>query len=164
MKIFYGIKIKLNIVDDVIKIVDRELNGFRGKFTEPRNYHLTFKFLGEIPDEDFQNHIDELNEIAQKVNSFDVVFDKLNTFQRSKGNIIWIGFTKGLNEYEELVSVIDPEIKNPIPHLTLIRNTKEIINKRINEFKMCIDEITLFESKRIDNKLSYIPLYTVKLK
>ncbi len=163
MKIFYGVKIKDELIPIIKVMAELELQNIKGRLANPDNYHLTLKFVGEVKDEDINSYMDLLKVNAKKMNPFSIDLDIIDTFEKRKGNVIWIGSKKRSKEFEKLAKYFDDK-QNVIPHLTILRKSDEIIKKEIANFEILVDEITLFESKRIDEKLCYLPIYSVKLK
>ncbi|MEA3423126.1 MAG: RNA 2',3'-cyclic phosphodiesterase [Bacillota bacterium] len=163
MKIFYGVKIKDELIAMIKDIAQLELQNVKGRLTNPDNYHLTLKFVGEVKDEDIDNYIDLLRISAEKIDTFSIDLDVVDTFEKKKGNVIWIGSSKKSKEFEKLAKCFDDR-QNALPHLTIMKKSDEIIKKEIVSFEILIDEITLFESKRVDDKLCYLPIYSEKLK
>ena len=163
MKIFYGIKIKDKSIPSIKDIAQLELEGIKGRLTNPDNYHLTLKFVGEVKKEGIDSYIDLLKINAKKMNSFSIDLDVIDTFEKKKGNVIWIGTKKKSSEFEQLAKYFDDK-QNASPHLTIMRKSNEIVKKEIENFEILVDEITLFESKRINDKLCYLPICSEKLK
>ena len=64
-RVFISLKFPENIIEEIKKIQEKieKENLFFGKFTEPKNLHLTLKFLGEIGDE-------KIEEVKERLRTF----------------------------------------------------------------------------------------------
>jgi len=96
-----------------------------GKFTFPKSFHLTLKFLGEVPDSQVERIKDALREVNFK--SFDVNLYSLGVFPgQSYVRVIWIGLEPA-KPVVELQQQVDAALGNPDkrfhPHITLARVT-----------------------------------------
>ena len=163
MKIFYGVKIKDELIQKIKDTAQLEMQNIKGRLTNPDNYHLTLKFVGEVKKEDIAGYLDLLKTNAKKMNAFSIDLDIIDTFEKKKGNVIWIGSKKRSKEFEKLAKYFDDK-QNVIPHLTILRKSDEIIKKEIEKFEISVDEITLFESKRVNDELCYLPICSAELK
>lgn len=109
--------------------------------------------------------------------AFELKLNRIGKFDRGNKKIIWVGINKSreLEElYHRLESVLlnygySKEDRGFNPHITLAREVKldgfeqlwESI--KVNNLSINVNSISLMESKRIDNKLCYVPLMRVKI-
>ncbi len=149
----------LSDVRDELK--DRNL---RGKLYAPQLYHLTLCFLGNTPLE----RIRVLQQLMYNIHCtpFSLTLSSLGTFKN--GSILWAGVEKcnALYEYQSQLAHALRNAGFPIeegkycPHITLGRQVRsEIPPISVPPTSFEISHATLFESTRIDNVLTYIPIY-----
>ena len=135
--------------------------------------HLTFKFLGEIPDEKFEEAKKNLKKI--KFKSFDAKLGSLGVFSEDAVRIIWVW----LENCDELQKEIDEKLKDVFPkekrfmsHLTIAR-VKSIENKgrflsqlkniRVNPITFKVRSFSLKQSTLTPEGPVYGDLVKVKL-
>lgn len=101
------------------------------KWVEPRNIHLTLKFLGEIPESKLPEITAAVQDIAQTKSSFVMRLAFLGAFPNIKScRVIWVGIDKGDTESKEIALAMEEKLqKSGIPgeerkfssHITLGR-------------------------------------------
>jgi len=149
-----------------------------GKWTYKTNLHLTLKFIGEVPPEQVHPILKELEKLNHYKKPFDIHLDQLGVFEKKNKNILWIGLKeqKTLIELYQLIEVlmakcgVELDSRPYIPHITLGRGIRftqqfEIVKAAVHIKHECVHvhEVTLYESKRVDGKLAYVPVRTFKL-
>ena len=153
---FIAIDLPEEIRDEIVKL-QKQLPEFNGKLTEKENLHLTFKFLGEIPDE----KVDEVKKALKKVKfkKFKAKLGDVGLFSPSFIKILWIK----LENCDELQQEIDNALeglfkkeKGFMSHLTIAR-VKSVRDKKIflhyfkklktNPLEFEVNEIHFKESK-----------------
>lgn len=138
------------------------------KWVEPKNMHLTLKFLGETKEEKVEKIKEVLKKLTQELRPFEITFCNLGAFPNlSSPRVIWIGIDKGKEELTKLARGIEehleelgfPKEKRPYSgHLTLGRirsmknkeNLKKIIEKKMEfqaENKLYVNRIVFFRSE-----------------
>ena len=137
-----------------------------GRFTHPDNIHLTLIFLGQIQPQ----LIGDIEKAMQSVSfhPMNITFSHVGHFTRRNRDIWWIGINKNSElirlqkELVESLSLLGFSFQEQpfIPHITLARQVKA--SKPINKegifkapFSTKIDSISLINSHRVDNKLTY---------
>ena len=148
----------------------------RAKYTRKENFHLTFKFLGLIPDEMEEKLIEIIN--TMEFENLTIQTEHIGFFSKKRGYIAYIGFkiqpelaklVTDLNNTLMDVGVVEKDEFIYTPHITLSRNTHFLVplvdvSKGLDiEKELPITNITLFESINIDGVLTYRPLYTRKV-
>lgn len=139
-----------------------------GNFTHKENFHLTLRFIGEQS----SSQVNELKNIlklaAKETAAFELRMSNIGTFNKGNKKIIWAGIDKssklqGL--FERLEARLEAtgyprEERSYSPHITLVREAKPLeafqfgsINFDMLTIK--VSSISLMESTRIDNKLTY---------
>lgn len=147
-----------------------------GNYSHEENLHLTLKFLGETDPSKIFSIKDAISLAAEGVKGFDMILQKTGAFPSGSKKTVWIGVTAP----EDLISLtrkLDDclsvygfirESRPYTPHVTLIReaildSASELTQLSMGPFPFHVDGVTLFESKRINGRLSYLPLYVKNL-
>ncbi|GAB4269126.1 MAG: RNA 2',3'-cyclic phosphodiesterase [Thermincola ferriacetica] len=109
--------------------------GFRIKWAERQNLHLTVKFFGDISEQQIGRLKDMIPERLNRVRSFRFKLTKIGGFPNLKNpNVLWTGVCdagSNLARLHEIIDEIAEEIglardaKKYIPHLTLGRLKKQ---------------------------------------
>ncbi len=153
------------------------------KWVEPKNMHLTLKFLGETDERKIPALQKAMDQAVTKSNIFTVYIENMGVFgSRYDPKVLWFGIRKSeelmllwkqvIEEFEKIGWV--PDRQNFVPHLTIGR-IKEISDKRlfqkiIQPFKdvdiqqLEVDEIILYESILNREGPIYIKQYVSALK
>jgi len=117
------------------------------KLVEPRNIHITMRFLGDIR----PAMVDAVHEAMKKVSfsKFDCQINGLGVFPDFRyARVVWAGIRKGADELKNVFNQLEPNLqqlgfradpKGFSPHLTLAR-VKTGRNK--TELTRCIQELT----------------------
>lgn len=137
------------------------------KWVEPKNIHLTLKFLGEISEETFLNVKNVLDEISSQNRPFQIEIVGLGAFPDLKRpRVIWAGIENGKTYIRELAKKIDSallkygfkeEQRGFVAHITLgrfrslknIDRLRSILSPIIDNWKVLIvpvSEICLYKS------------------
>lgn len=177
MRVFFAIEF-----DDDIKTYLSEIQQkvrqhcTSGNFTLKENFHLTLRFIGEQNTDQVQN-LKQVLKDAARFQGFELILDKPGIFRKGNRGIIWLGIEKSLqlqqfyNNMENLLSQkgYQKEERSYNPHITLAREVKTedfgfLTEKiEIDKLTMKVKSISLMESKRINDKLAYIPLERAEL-
>lgn len=160
MRLFIAIVLKRDTIRYIDKItMQLKANNVNGIYTRTDNIHITLSFLGEVD----ENKVDDIKNIMSTLNLCElkeIIFDEICNLKDMI--IIKIRKSKELNDlYMDLNRKLFKanylkEVKDFFPHITLIRETKKVINKQIN-LQANVQDVVLFESKRINQLLNYIP-------
>lgn len=102
------------------------------KWVTEENFHLTIKFLGEVPVDTFDEVIEGIKAGIEAIESFNISFKKLGVFpKKDKAKVIWLGVDKGKEDVVNLFNKIESalakvgfkkETKAYKPHLTMGRS------------------------------------------
>lgn len=175
MRVFIGIEFSEKIKEYLHEIQCLITNySERGNFTRKENFHLTLRFIGEVDTNQIQILKRVIDKTSLEQNCFQLVFKKLGYFPRGNRMIIWMG----LKESETLKKLYynlelgleeegySKEDRSFTPHITLGREViiKEDFNKLAEKIKtdninIFADKISLMESARVNNRLTYKPIY-----
>ncbi len=98
------------------------------KWVKPENIHLTLRFIGEVPEDRFQDIDAALGQI--RAPGFEVALDGVGCFPpRGRARVLWAGVTKNgalAHLYDKVESALvrtglEPEGRKFSPHVTLAR-------------------------------------------
>ena len=160
MRIFVAIEISR---DEVIKSIQEFQNKINvdAKPIEPKNFHFTLQFLGEVSEEIMYRIIQLLHTI--EFSSFNVTLKGIGAFPKLKfPRVIWIGTDEyGGNMLIELSKKVEKTLKplgfildKPFkPHITIFRIKKKVgdITKELRNQEMVnfgIQEISSIKLKK----------------
>ncbi len=171
MRVFIAVEFKpeikkyLNEVGENVKKLSR-----RGNFTSENNFHLTVRFIGEIPREELSYVSEAVGEAALRSHAFELRLDNLGFFPRGKRAIVWVG-TKENNELQKLFANVEKSLQKQgfsrekrglKPHITLGREIEltesfDAVKEKIGieELSISVDKVSVMESLRVDGKLVY---------
>jgi len=116
-------------VNKLQKLIEKQ-NLFSAKYVEPKNIHLTLKFLDEISEEQATKISEILKLICKNSKAINISFSGLGSFpSQSRVNVLWIGLKDGDSEIKSLRMQIDNELskigfakdKDYTNHITLAR-------------------------------------------
>lgn len=163
MRLFIGIKLDNQAINK-IKAIDNYLysQSIRGNYTNYNNIHLTLIFLGEVKKE----NVNKIIEVANSIDTSNLKQITINEVVNFKEMIIAkVRKSQELDSvynqlFEKLINLHYSIQNRPFfPHITLVRETNQMIGNVINkEIISGVSKVTLFESKRVNNELQYIPL------
>jgi 2'-5' RNA ligase len=168
MRIFIGIKLKNSVLDNIEKF----LKPFKKiasplKWTNHENLHITLKFIGEIPEEKYQQIEQLLSSADLNTGTIDLKISGCGKFGPGRDlNIFWIGLEKN-EKLEDLFNRIESTLKKAAipkddrkfkPHLTVARN------KRTFNFKSFFDLIEEHKEKIIaEQTVTHFQVFESKL-
>lgn len=166
-----------NIVKDKIGYISSYLKevGVKGNFVSTGNLHLTFKFLGEVDSKKLAEIQSMLTEAVKNHARFVMTTGKCGTFSSGRGEILWLGLEKSdavLSLAKDINQVFSgPQFKESKafnPHITLVRDAvydHDTFQKspEFEKFNIPVSFVTLYESRRINGVLNYIPVFRVPL-
>lgn len=141
----------------------------KGRFVSPANYHLTLRFLGEIPENDLGPTFAAAEETASQSPPPSLDLTGPGQFKRGNESLIWWGINFPNPALGKLHSLLQtnlqtagyaPEPQAFKPHITLARQASicQIFPVYDPGPTFTVKQIHVMESCRIDNKLTYIPL------
>jgi len=146
------------------------------KWVEPKNVHLTLKFLGEIKDEQAVGVCNIVKEAAGRHKSFRLDVESVGCFGGRSARVLWVGCGEGSQELGRLQEDIEQQLalagwreekREFTGHLTLcrVRNPKAgvklaQISEAYRDFKLGImpaDSVSVYQSQLRPTG----PVYTV---
>lgn len=154
------------------------------KWVEPKNIHLTLKFMGDIETDliaKIKNILEDLSKIHRK---FSATINELGAFPTSRSpRVIWAGIETGKENSISIASDLEnnlsklgipKEERDFVPHLTLGRvkspinrfKLSELLNKNknISDLNFVADRIVLFKSTLTPKGPIYEAMIEVNLK
>lgn len=182
-RLFVAVKIHPNdLLLDSYKMISQTLASDSIKWVNPDNFHLTLKFLGDIPNKDVANIEVALQEGLQKIQSFNMCIKGFGYFGNLRfPRVLWMGVepSEGLRQAHAQVNKVlrnwgnSDEHLTFNPHLTLgrikeCRNADKILKLEARWIdtiflQQNIVEIILFESILKPSGPIYKPLNTIHL-
>lgn len=173
MRLFIAINFNKETKDYLLKVSEQlKEYSVSGNFTKLENFHLTLVFIGEVQ----ENKVSLIKTAMNKLNSneFELVLSGIGSFNRTGGDIFFIGVKmceelKNINYFlfnELIKSGFVIEKREYKPHLTLAREVKlkSKINIANKEISTLVNKISLMKSERINKKLIYSEIYSIFLK
>ena len=138
--------------------------GVAGKFHDASLYHLTLCFLGNLPIAD----IPWLQRVMDSVPAapFSLTLSSLGTFKG--GSILWAGVQScpPLMAYQASLAAALSEAGYALepgeytPHITLARQVKSPVPPlKVPAESFPVRHATLFHSTRVEDKLTYLPIF-----
>ena len=154
---FIAVSLSSSIPAEIAKTVQTLQTHFWDvRWVEPKNMHVTLKFLGDTPLNDLPQLIRTVTQCTSGMGSFDLTFQGLGAFpNRESPKTIWVGCQEGSKELIQLAESIDRGLsslgfpKEPrrfSPHLTIGRIKKPV---QESPLKSLFDEEQVFGSCRV---------------
>lgn len=158
MRAFIAIELPQIIRTALSKLQERlKQSGADVKWVEPRNIHLTLKFLGEIDEGQLGRIAQAMENTTAGKNAFSMRISSLGAFPKiSFPRVIWVGITSGDGETKEIAGILEEKIQQlGIPkekrqfstHITIgrIRSAKnrETLVSLLNELTGSLVNLTL---------------------
>ncbi|MEW5758448.1 MAG: RNA 2',3'-cyclic phosphodiesterase [Candidatus Omnitrophota bacterium] len=185
IRAFIAIELESKVKDKISQIQNiLQKTNADAKWVNPKNIHLTLKFLGYIDQEKSEKIKQVIDQTAENFQSFSIETSQIGIFpQKGTPRVIWIGIKKGKETLEKITSKIEEKIEKlgikkenrPFQsHATIARirspKNKQILLteiKRINEAIdteiQTISAIALFRSTLSPSGPTYSLIHKAKL-
>ncbi len=103
--------------------------GFRARFVEPGNLHITLKFLGDVNEELLKRLCEDADDVVKKHSRFSFTLDGVGYFgKRNDIRVVWIAVKEGTERLQDMMKDIQERLDyirgdehEPVPHLTIAR-------------------------------------------
>lgn len=178
MRVFFAIELSNEIKDYLYSIqqnVKNHCNG--GNFSHRENLHLTLRFIGEQNPQQAEVLKKVLKEVAADTSSFKLSLKNFGFFNKGSKKIIWAGLERSI-ELQHLYYRLEASLEKHgyqkedraySPHITLAREVpvgdaaQDILKTSINNLPIMVNSISLMESARINNRLTYTAIDQAEL-
>lgn len=176
MRVFFAIEFN-DETKEYIKSVQNSIreNSEKGNFSDKENFHLTLRFIGEVASDEIEKLKNALDDSISNIKSFKFNLNNLGFFTKGSSKVVWIG----IDNKDGMLNSLKTSLENSLlsygyekeertfsPHITLSRNTifKNSFENKLKSIDITLKEVTvskisLMESKRVDGKLVYVPIY-----
>lgn len=178
MRVFFAIEFNEEVKERLF-FIQQELRKYcnGGNYSYKENFHLTLRFIGDQTPEQIQKLVEALRNTAEGTAGFGLTIDRLGDFNKGSRKIIWAGIERS-SELQHLYCKLEGalgeigyprEQKAYSPHVTLIRETRlENSTEGFNsigfgKIQTQVGAISLMESKRVDNRLTYSAISRIDL-
>lgn len=134
-----------SILTEELKSIREQNNSLKGiRWTPLPNLHVTLFFLGEVSEKNLTPINLALSKVIECTPCFKIEFEKITLAGKKKqGGMIWARFYK--NDFYATLStnlhhavhsflIVQPVLKDPVPHITLARFRRETEIDQINLF------------------------------
>lgn len=176
MRVFIAVELQKNIKQYIAKKQDLVKEwSLKGNYSRVENFHLTLRFIGEINDDELERLKATINDIAGEFEPFNFTLGELGFFPSRNRKIVWIGIKQGERDLKLLFTKLETTLeKNGFPreprgfkpHITIGREVRlkvdmeELISMiNIDNIIVPVEKISLMESVKINDKLTYRPVY-----
>jgi len=166
MRLFIALPILPPVEEELGRIISLlKEQGGRVKWVEPKNIHLTVRFLGDTEERLVENLSALIDGVAADFSAVETTIDRLGAFPNlRRPRVLWAGLRENTEILERLAGQVELEVrklrfkKEPKrfqPHLTLGRvkdpTTLETLTAYLQEFTLeampvTFDRLTLFKS------------------
>ena len=185
MRLFIALPLPSSVETKLGEIIDDLKNkGGKVKWVNPKNIHITVRFLGETDERQVPAIKEIMDRVSIKYNSYNLTIDRLGGFPNlNKPRVIWAGLTDDEQigimarmvkeiEYDIRKLGFDPDEKRFKPHLTLGRvkvpkNLDELLDSlrsyHLKPTSFILDSLRLYKSTLTPQGPIYECLHDVKL-
>ncbi len=186
MRAFLAIDLPRELKKRLFLLKPEAALGFKLKWVEERNFHLTLKFLGDVEEKFLEKIYNELSSKTKNFDSFELEMEEVGFFgKKSMPRVVWLGI-KESKSLETLVKALNkafkklgfpPEREKFHPHITLFRVRSidnfssfeeyyKKVREKAEELKgtvFQVKELILFKSTLTSKGPYYEPLYKMEL-
>lgn len=162
-------KLRLGEIQEQLKPIYQN-----GKFKQPKNMHMTLKFVGEVSDDQLKRLITEVDSVINHYATMNVELNQLGFFGNSASrHTLWIGcqtepsMISLSHQLTDCASEAGILVSNTpfVPHITLAQHGTLLEGlPEIDALNVQFDQVCVFLSSRIEGELVYQPLKCWKLK
>ena len=143
--------------------IQKQIPPDTAKLTLPKTFHLTLKFLGEVPDDKVDELKDRLRQV--KFEAISASTDKIGVFPtESYTRVVWVGLKDGdkiieiQQRVEKALEGMFPKDNRFHPHITLarVKFVKDKVNfiKKLREIKVEPKEFSINGFKLVKSTLT----------
>jgi RNA 2',3'-cyclic 3'-phosphodiesterase len=112
MRTFIAIELPQEIKDSLGRLQTKlKAAGADVKWVEPKNIHLTIKFLGEIAEPTKDQVSAVLEKICRSRKAFEITLSSCGAFPNiSSPRVIWIGVDQGNSQVKEIAQAVETDL------------------------------------------------------
>ncbi len=177
MRLFVALELPEQVMDALKENSEALSEKVEGKFVNPKLFHVTLAFLGHVEDQYVDLVSQTVERACKDIHPFDAEMSELGHFGKRREATLWQGF-EDPTPMEDASKIVRGALagagitfdgKPMVAHVTYARKVDcrhTDIKELDSELSLAggtIDTVTLFESKMVDQKLTYIPVKRVKL-
>lgn len=113
MRTFIAIELPAQIQDKLSELQTLlKKSGADVKWVEPKNIHITLKFLGEIDEDKSVKITGIIEDIAERSKQFHISLSSLGAFPKIEfARVIWVGIDKGDKETKALAKELEEKFE-----------------------------------------------------
>ncbi|MDP3012877.1 MAG: RNA 2',3'-cyclic phosphodiesterase [Candidatus Subteraquimicrobiales bacterium] len=161
LRLFVAIELPKTLKEELGKFTEQSSKEVSGaKWVEPKNLHISLKFLGNFPEENLPKLLTKIEEATWRIKPFNLRLSKAGAFPTErKARVFWMGTEGSESELEKLHKSIDKnmeklgferENRKFHSHITLARfRTPQNIESLISKFDFKASGDEVFEVKEI---------------
>ena len=170
MRVFVGIGLGSEMKGSLLNASQSAQKLFPGRYAARDNYHVTLQFIGQADAAAVLRIEKAVREAAGQSDPFSIHLSGLSFFRRPQDAVLFCGLEKsssletlaGAVRERLLAACIRLEDGDFHPHITLARQArldpKQLSSVPVPPASQKVEEITLFESCRVEEQLRYVPL------
>lgn len=175
MRVFVGIGLNAEMKDSLWAAALKAQEMFPGRYSARDNYHCTLTFIGQADEPAVLLIEKAMKEAAAQFDPFSITLAGLSYFRRPQDAVLFCGLQKSL-PLEQLADAMKERLLKAgfrledgafHSHITLARQArldpKALPTISVTPASLRVEEITLFESCRVEEQLRYVPLYRCPL-
>lgn len=179
MRVFIGIEFDHTVKEYLYKVQNfLKPSMIRGDLTHFNNFHLTTIYIGQVTDEEIDIIKDCMFLACDQLSPFDMKLNGIHSFNKGRTSILWVGIESGREYLNKIHSKVVTELmieefdldysKKYKPHITIGKKmvmgpqqTMEVMPSYYETIR--VKSLTLFHSHRVNDVLTYTPIYRVDL-
>jgi 2'-5' RNA ligase len=152
--------------------------GVRVKWVEPESFHLTLKFLGEVPVDRLAAVFGAVEGACEGTEAFEISLEGVGAFPNlRRPRVVWVGLERGREEVKRLAASVEEHLAQPgfardarpfKAHATVGRvkdasSAVRMLGERIAGEQLVLDGIRVDRVEVMKSKLTRQgPVYTVQ--
>jgi len=170
MRVFVGIGLNKEMKDSLHEAAREAQKHFPGRYALQDNYHCTLQFIGQADEAAVLAAEKAVQEAAGQVGPFPMELTGLSFFRRPQDAVLFCGLKKSSPleqlacSVRERLLVVGFRLEDGAfhPHITLARQARldpvALYSMPVAPTSQQAEEVTLFESCRVEEQLRYVPL------
>ncbi len=113
MRLFIATPLTEEIEETLARVIfDLKQKRGRVKWVNPKNIHLTLKFLGETDESKVEPIKNAIQEVASRYSKIKSIIDRVGVFPNlDRPRIIWVGLSEGIGKLKSIAADIENEME-----------------------------------------------------